>query len=64
MYIVTSYWRGSMHVDNMRGFDDEEKAKAYYFTIAKSARGERNVRAYQLSDNQQPKRMIWKKGTV
>jgi hypothetical protein len=29
MYLVTSKWRGSLHIAPMRSFDDLDKAKKY-----------------------------------
>jgi len=51
-YMVTSVWRGSHHICNMRGFTDQAAATAYANQL-----DEYDVRVYQLSDdpNQEPK---------
>ena len=51
MYLATSYWRGSLHISNMREFDEEQKAQDY----VKSLDGYPNfVRIYKLSETEDP----------
>ena len=58
MYVVTSYYRGAMHVCNLRKFGGFQTAAAqdYYEKMVKE---EGEARAYEVFEDQPPKRMNW-----
>lgn len=58
VYVVTSYYRGAMHVDNLRSFpvEDENKARQHFINC-KNQEGQ--ARAYLVSPNGLPKKMKW-----
>lgn len=56
MFIVSNYWRGSMNINDMRGFEKKEDAKAYWDKLLLEHEGQvRWVRAYKLSPDKPPK---------
>jgi hypothetical protein len=59
-YIVTSYYRGAMHVVNLRKFGGHQLTAAheYYHKMVKE---EGEARAYLVSDDAPPVRMKWDK---
>lgn len=59
-YIVSSYYRGAMHVDNLRKFGGHQltAAQEYYHKMVKQ---EGDARAYEVTDDAPPVRMKWKK---
>jgi len=59
-YIVTSYYRGAMHVDNLRKFGGHQTAVAQEY-FDKMMKQEGDARAYVVTDDAPPKMMKWKK---
>lgn len=55
MFIVSSYYRGSMNVDEMRGFVNKDEAKAYWDKLLLEHGWVRLVRGYKLSSDNPPK---------
>jgi len=53
MYLVTTNWRGALHIDPMRLFKTVEAAAKYGETIQHLG----DLRIYELSDNKPPKRI-------
>lgn len=56
VYVVTSYYRGAMHVDNLRSFPmhEENSAREYYDTCKNQ---EGDARAYLVKQDNPPQRM-------
>jgi hypothetical protein len=59
-YIVTSYYRGAMHVDNLRKFGGHQETAAQEY-FRKMVAQEGDARAYEVTDTAPPKRMKWEK---
>jgi len=57
--MVTRNWRGSLHIDPMRIFPNEDEAQAYANDMA-LVDMPRNIRIYLLSPDQQPKQIKFK----
>jgi hypothetical protein len=53
VFIATSYWRGSLHVDNLRVFDNEADAVAW----AKSVEPMGGCRVYEVFPDKPPRRV-------
>jgi len=51
-YMVTSHWRGSLNIGNMRAFDDELSAMNYAEGLVRV--GEFEARIYSLTENEKP----------
>lgn len=58
MFIVTSYWRGSLHIDPMRMFQTELEAQKYAHDNIQGP--EYAARIYELSSDAPPKRIKYK----
>lgn len=67
-YMVSTYWRGSLHISNMRLFDNEVDAKAYITSVLQQEYKTQNIytpsiaggmRLYKLSDNAEPVKMAF-----
>lgn len=58
-YIVSSYYRGALHIGEMRKFGGHQiaAAEAYFHKMMKQ---EGDARAYIVTDDAPPKMMKWK----
>ncbi len=53
-YLVTSYWRGSLHIDTMRSFSERDQAWTYYDSLQGN---EAVKRIYEVSSSGPPKKL-------
>jgi hypothetical protein len=54
MFIVSSYWRNSMNIGEMRGYTNKADAKAHWDKLVKKDGLTMFCRAYKLFDNKEP----------
>lgn len=55
VFIVSSYYRGAMNVNDLRSFVSKKKAKEYWQKLQDPVVGTRGVRAYKTCENDEPK---------
>jgi len=61
-YLVTTYWRSSLNIKNLRVFSDWDSAKSYALELDLPHRDARGyfssfTRVYQVSENQAPQQI-------
>jgi hypothetical protein len=58
-YLVSSYYRGALHIGEMRKFGGHQEVAAQEY-FAKMVEEQGDARAYVVTDDAPPKMMKWK----